>query len=66
LNKAEIELSVYERRLKEHIPDDPGLFAEVQAITSQRNSAQVTVDWSSAPPMRKSSSNVCISLSQND
>jgi hypothetical protein len=45
LNMAEIELSVYDRRLKEHIPDDPALFAEIQAITSQRNSAKVTVDW---------------------
>jgi hypothetical protein len=45
LNMAEIELSAYDRRLKEHIPDDPSLFVEVQAITSQRNPAQVTVDW---------------------
>jgi hypothetical protein len=45
LNMTEIELSVYERRLKEHIPDDPTLSSEVQAITSQRNAAQVTVDW---------------------
>ena len=44
LNMAEIELSVYERRLKEHIPDDPTLSSEIQAITSRRNSAQVTVD----------------------
>ena len=63
---AEIELSVYERRLKEHIPDDPSLFAEVQAITSQRNAAQVTVDWQFAPPMRESNSNACIPLSQHE
>jgi len=50
LNMAEIELSVYDRRLKEHIPDDPSLFDEVQAITSQRNSAQVTVDWQFRTP----------------
>lgn len=45
LNMAEIELSVYERRLKEHIPDDPTLTKEVTAITTQRNAIQVTVDW---------------------
>jgi hypothetical protein len=50
LNMAEIELSVYERRLKEHIPDDPTLFAEVQAITSRRNSAQATIDWQFRTP----------------
>jgi len=50
LNIVEIELSVYEHRLKEHIPDDPSLFAEVQAITSQRNAAQVTVDWQFRTP----------------
>jgi hypothetical protein len=50
LNMAEIELSVYERRLKAHIPDDPSLLAEVQAITSERNSAQFTVDWQFRTP----------------
>ena len=50
LNMAEIELSVYERRLKEHIPDNPNLFAEIQAIPSQRNAAQVAVDWQFRTP----------------
>lgn len=50
LNMAEIELSVYERRLKEHIPDDPTLVIEVNAITNQRNSALVTVDWQFRTP----------------
>ncbi len=50
LNMAEIELSVYERRLKAHIPDDPTLVTEVLAITTQRNSAQATVDWQFRTP----------------
>jgi hypothetical protein len=45
-----IELSVYERRLKEHIPSDPNLSVEVQATTIQQNSAQVTVDWQFRTP----------------
>lgn len=50
LNMAEIELSVYDRRLKDHIPDDVSLAKEVQAITAQRNSANVTVDWQFRTP----------------
>lgn len=45
LNMAEIELSVYDRRLKDHIPNDPTLSKEVLAITTLRNSAKITVDW---------------------
>lgn len=45
LNMAEIELSVLERRLKTHIPNENTLRIEVQAVTVQRNSAHATVDW---------------------
>jgi hypothetical protein len=45
LNMAEIELSVFDRRLKQHIPDDDTLTVEVQALTDQRNSTNATVDW---------------------
>jgi len=50
LNMAEIELSVYERRLKDHIPNNPTLTTEVQAITIQRNSTHATVDWQFRTP----------------
>ena len=50
LNMAEIELSVYERRVKDHIPDDPTLTTKVQAITIQRNSTHATVDWQFRTP----------------
>jgi hypothetical protein len=45
LNMAEIELSVFGRRLKKHIPDQEILAVEVQALVNQRNQAQATVDW---------------------
>jgi len=45
LNMAEIELSVFGRRLKKHIPNQENLAVEVQALTDQRNQAQATVDW---------------------
>lgn len=45
LNMAEIELSVFDRRLKAFIPDDDGLFIEVNALVDMRNHSDATVDW---------------------
>jgi transposase len=45
LNMAEIELSVYSRSLKTHIPTDEMLVKEVQALTDERNNHQNKVDW---------------------
>ncbi len=45
LNMAEIELSVYSRRLKAHIPDAIHLDREVQSITDERNSSKKGVNW---------------------
>lgn len=45
LNMAEIELSVYSRQLKKHIPDPEALAVEVQAVTAQRNAARITTKW---------------------
>jgi hypothetical protein len=45
LNMAEIELSVFSRRLKKHIPNPETLAFEVQAVTDQRNQARAAVDW---------------------
>jgi DDE superfamily endonuclease len=45
LNMAEIELSVFDRRMKAFIPDDDGLFIEVNAMVNMRNHSNATVDW---------------------
>jgi len=45
LNMAEIELSVFDRRLKAFIPDDDVLFIEVNAMVNMRNHSNATVDW---------------------
>lgn len=45
LNMAEIELSVFSRRLKEYFPDDDTLASEVKALTNERNNNQASVDW---------------------
>jgi len=45
LNMAEIELSVYSRSLKKHIPTEVMLVREVQALTNERNAKQTKVDW---------------------
>jgi hypothetical protein len=45
LNMAEIELSVFDRRLKAFIPDDESLFIEVNALVNERNHSEATVDW---------------------
>jgi len=50
LNMAEIELSVYERRVKDHIPDDPTLTTKVQTITIHRKSTHATVAWQFRTP----------------
>ena len=45
LNMAEIELSVINRRLKSHIPDEQMLMVEIQAMIEDRNSNRATVNW---------------------
>ena len=45
LNMAEIELSVFSRRMKKYIPDDYTLTGEVQALTDERNNNQSSIDW---------------------
>jgi len=45
LNMAEIELSVFSRRLKAYIPDDEMLHDETQALTTERNHNQAAIDW---------------------
>jgi hypothetical protein len=45
LNMAEIELSVFSRRLKEYIPNDEMLVIEILALTDERNNHQAFIDW---------------------
>ncbi len=45
LNMAEIELSVFSRRLKQHIPNETILDKEVQAITDKRNGVHSIINW---------------------
>ena len=45
LNMAEIEWSVYARRLKKHVANEEILLQEVRAITKDRNENYKTVDW---------------------
>lgn len=45
LNMAEIELSVYSRRLKQHIPNETILKKEIQAITNERSSVHAIINW---------------------
>jgi hypothetical protein len=45
LDMAEIELSVYSRRLKQHIPDEIMLENEVKAITDERNGMHSIINW---------------------
>lgn len=44
LNMAEIELSVYSRSLKRHIPDEDILISEVHALTEERNMRHIIMD----------------------
>jgi hypothetical protein len=45
LDMAEIELSVYSRKLKQHIPTEADLENEVRAITQERNSVHAIINW---------------------
>jgi DDE superfamily endonuclease len=45
LDMAEIELSVYSRRLKQHIPNESILEKEIQAITIERNGTHAVINW---------------------
>jgi hypothetical protein len=42
---VEIELSVFGRNMKNYIPEQEVFAAEAQALTLERNSANVSVDW---------------------
>jgi hypothetical protein len=42
---AEIELSVFSRKLKQHIPNDTILENEVRAIVDERNAAHSIINW---------------------
>jgi hypothetical protein len=45
LNMAEIELSVFTRRLKKYIPTEEMLVKEVHALINERNTNLTKVDW---------------------
>jgi hypothetical protein len=45
LDMAEIELSVFSRRLKQHIPDEIMLENEVKAIADERNNVHSIINW---------------------
>lgn len=42
---AEIELSAFSRKLKQHLPDETLLKKETQAIVNERNSVHVIINW---------------------
>jgi hypothetical protein len=42
---AEIELSVFSRKLKQHIPSETILKNEVQAIVNERNGIHAIINW---------------------
>ena len=45
LNMVEIELSAFDRTMKNYIPDRLTFAEEAQALTLERNLAEATVDW---------------------
>ena len=45
LDMAEIELSVFSRKLKQHIPNETILEKEVRAIVGERNSTHAIIHW---------------------
>ena len=45
LNMAEIELSMFSRRLKQNIPNETILDKEVHAITDERNGVHAIINW---------------------
>ena len=45
LDMAEIELSVFSRMLKRHIPGETILAKEVQTITEERNGVHAIINW---------------------
>jgi len=47
---AEIELSVFIRKLKQHVPTDAVLSTEVEAIVTARNDVQSIIDWQFRTP----------------
>ena len=45
LNMAEIELSVFSRKLKQHVPTETILENEVRAIVDERNGTHAIINW---------------------
>lgn len=45
LNIAKIELSVYSRSLRKHVPDESVLTQDVEALTNARNQKNSSVNW---------------------
>ncbi len=45
LNMAEIELSVFSRKLKQHVPTETILEQEVRAIVDERNGTHAIINW---------------------
>ena len=45
LNMAEIELSVFSRKLKQHISNEEDFIAEVDAIVKERNNSKSIINW---------------------
>jgi len=45
LNMAEIELSVFGRCMKKHVPDESVLRREIEALTAERNLKGASVNW---------------------
>jgi hypothetical protein len=50
LNMAEIELSIFGRTMKTHIPDIVNFDREAQALVQERNCSQSQIDWQFRTP----------------
>ena len=50
LNMAEIELSVFSRKLKQHVPTDVVLSTEIETIVTARNEVKSIIDWQFRTP----------------
>jgi hypothetical protein len=50
LDMAEIELSVFSRKLKQHIPTEAALSVEIEAIVAGRNEVKSIIDWQFRTP----------------
>jgi hypothetical protein len=45
VNMAEIELRVFSRKFKHHIPNETILEKEIQAITDERSGVNAIINW---------------------